>query len=164
MGNFKEELTRVEAFVFDVDGVFTDGGIVPLADGDFLRSYYAKDGYAVAYAVREGYKIAIITGGRGKTLEKRFEMLHVTKLYANCGDKEMALREFAAEQGLDLRNVVYMGDDIPDINPMMQVGMPGCPELAFWTASIASARIALAIFVTGKEVFMVAQIIKMSTA
>ncbi len=127
MGNFKEELTRVEAFVFDVDGVFTDGGIVPLADGDFLRSYYAKDGYAVAYAVREGYKIAIITGGRGKTLEKRFEMLHVTKLYANCGDKEMALREFAAEQGLDLRNVVYMGDDIPDLGVMRMVGLPVCP-------------------------------------
>ena len=47
MGNFKEDIAKVEAFVFDVDGVFTDGGIIPLADGDFIRKYYAKDGYAV---------------------------------------------------------------------------------------------------------------------
>lgn len=66
MGNFKEEIVRTEAFVFDVDGVMTDGGIIPTPDGDFIRRYDAKDGYALAYAVKLGYKVCIISGGRGR--------------------------------------------------------------------------------------------------
>ena len=81
MGNFKEDIVKTEAFVFDVDGVFTDGGITPFGD-DFIRRYYAKDGYAVSYASKLGYKICIITGGRGKWLQERFERLRVTKIYA----------------------------------------------------------------------------------
>ena len=69
MGNFKEDIARTEAFIFDVDGVMTDGGIIPTLDGDFIRRYNAKDGYALGYAVKMGYKVCIITGGRGKTLE-----------------------------------------------------------------------------------------------
>ena len=57
MGNFKEDIARCEAFVFDVDGVMTDGGIIPTADGDFIRRYNAKDGYALAYAVKHGYTV-----------------------------------------------------------------------------------------------------------
>ena len=86
MGNFKEDIVKTEAFVFDVDGVFTDGGITPFGD-DFIRRYYAKDGYAVSYASKLGYKICIITGGRGKWLQERFERLRVTKIYADCADK-----------------------------------------------------------------------------
>ncbi|MDR2912483.1 MAG: HAD hydrolase family protein [Alistipes sp.] len=127
MENFKEKLTRVEAFVFDVDGVFTDGDIVPLADGDFLRAYFARDGYAVTYAISEGYRVYIITGGRGKTLEHRFRMLKVTGLSSNVGDKCAAITELAEREGLDLSNVVYMGDDIPDLGAMRMVGLPVCP-------------------------------------
>lgn len=65
MGNFKEDIARCEAFVFDVDGVMTDGGIIPTPDGDFIRRYNAKDGYALAYAIKIGYKVCIITGGLG---------------------------------------------------------------------------------------------------
>lgn len=61
MGNFKEDIVKTEAFIFDVDGVMTDGGIMPLVDGDFIRKYYAKDGYAIVYALRMGYKVCIIT-------------------------------------------------------------------------------------------------------
>ena len=75
MGNFKEDIARCEAFVFDVDGVMTDGGIIPTPDGDFIRRYNAKDGYALAYAIKIGYKVCIITGGRGRTLENRLRML-----------------------------------------------------------------------------------------
>ena len=123
MGNFKEDIARCEAFVFDVDGVFTDGGITPFGD-DFIRRYYAKDGYAVSYASKLGYKICIITGGRGKWLQERFERLRVTKIYADCADKIAALREFLDEYGLDARNVVFMGDDIPDLECMRAVGIP----------------------------------------
>ena len=127
MGNFKEDIARVEAFVFDVDGVMTDGGIIPTADGDFVRRYDAKDGYAIAYALREGYKVCVISGGRGKMLENRLTMLGVTKMYLNCMNKIEALEEFLAENGLDRQSVIYMGDDIPDLECMMRVGIPVCP-------------------------------------
>ena len=127
MGNFKEDIARVKAFVFDVDGVFTDGSITPTADGDFLRTYYAQDGYAVAYAIQQGYRVCVISGGRGELLKRRFEMLKVEDTYFNCADKEQALAEFLAKYDLDAADVIYMGDDIPDLGVMRKVGIPVCP-------------------------------------
>ena len=116
MGNFKEDIARTEAFIFDVDGVMTDGGIIPTLDGDFIRRYNAKDGYALGYAVKMGYKVCIITGGRGKTLENRLRM-----------DKITAMREYFADEGIDPAHAIYMGDDIPDLECMREVGIPVCP-------------------------------------
>lgn len=128
MGNFKEDIARVEAIVLDVDGVMTDGGIIPTPDGDFIRRYDAKDGYAIASAIREGLKVCIISGGRGRMLENRLQMLGVTRFYLNCMDKVTAIREFVADYGVDLENVIYMGDDIPDLECMRLVGVPVCPS------------------------------------
>lgn len=127
MENFKEVIARTEAFVFDVDGVMTDGGIVPTADGDFIRRYSAKDGYALAYAVKVGYKVCIITGGRGRTLENRLRMLGIREYHIDCMDKIAVLRDFMAREGLDPAHVIYMGDDIPDLECMREVGIPVCP-------------------------------------
>lgn len=128
MGNFKEDIARVEAIVLDVDGVMTDGGIIPTPDGDFIRRYDAKDGYAIASAIREGLKVCIISGGRGRMLENRLQMLGVTRYYLNCMDKVTAIREFVADYSIDLENVIYMGDDIPDLECMRLVGVPVCPS------------------------------------
>lgn len=128
MGNFKEDVARVEAIVLDVDGVMTDGGIIPTPDGDFIRRYNAKDGYAIAAAIREGMKICIISGGRGRMLENRLQMLGVTRYYLNCMDKVKAIEEFSSEYDIDLENVIYMGDDIPDLECMRLVGVPVCPS------------------------------------
>lgn len=128
MGNFKEDIVKTEAFIFDVDGVMTDGGIMPLVDGDFIRKYYAKDGYAIAYALRMGYKVCIITGGRGATLDHRLKMLGITDVYLDCIDKISAMQDFFARHGLDPANVIYMGDDIPDLECMKAVGIPVCPS------------------------------------
>ena len=128
MGNFKEDIARTEAFVFDVDGVMTDGGIIPTLDGDFIRRYNAKDGYALAYAIKTGYKVCIITGGRGRTLENRLRMLGIRHFYIDCMDKITVLREYLANEGLDPQNVIYMGDDIPDLECMREVGIPVCPS------------------------------------
>ena len=114
MGNFKEDIARCEAFVFDVDGVMTDGGIIPTPDGDFIRR-------------KMGYKVCIITGGRGRTLENRLRMLGIDHFYVDCMDKITAIREYMAGQGLDPANVIYMGDDIPDLDCMREVGLPVCP-------------------------------------
>lgn len=127
MGNFKEDIALVEAFVLDVDGVMTDGGIIPTPDGDFIRRYNAKDGYAVAYALREGLKVCVISGGRGAMLENRLKMLGVTRYYLNCMDKVAAIEEFLTEHNLDREHVIYMGDDIPDLECMERVGIPVCP-------------------------------------
>ncbi len=138
MANFKEMLADVEAVVLDVDGVFTDGGIMPLPDGDFLRKYYAKDGYAVAYALRQGLRIYIITGGRGATLERRFKYLNVTELHLNCSDKASTLKDLLERNSLDADKVIFMGDDIPDVQCMNIVGIPVCPADAAAEAIEAS--------------------------
>ena len=127
MGNFKEDIALVEAIVLDVDGVMTDGGIIPTPDGDFVRRYDAKDGYAIASALREGLKVCVISGGRGRMLEHRLTMLGVSRMYLNCMDKVAAITEFMAENGLSREQVLYMGDDIPDLECMRVVGIPVCP-------------------------------------
>ena len=127
MGNFKEDIARCKAFVFDVDGVMTDGGIIPTIDGDFIRRYNAKDGYALAYAIKLGYKVCIISGGRGRTLEYRLKMLGVKDYYLDCMNKIAAMREYFAREGIDPAYTIYMGDDIPDLECMREVGIPVCP-------------------------------------
>ena len=128
MGNFKEDIALVEAIVLDVDGVMTDGGIIPTPDGDFIRRYDAKDGYAIASALREGLKVCVISGGRGRMLENRLTMLGVSRMYLNCMDKVAAIGEFMDDNGLTREQVLYMGDDIPDLECMRVVGMPVCPS------------------------------------
>ena len=105
----------------------TDGGIIPTLDGDFIRRYNAKDGYALGYAVKMGYKVCIITGGRGKTLENRLRMLGINRYYTDCMDKITAMREYFADEGIDPAHAIYMGDDIPDLECMREVGIPVCP-------------------------------------
>ncbi len=128
MGNFKEDIARIRAIVLDVDGVMTDGGIIPTPDGDFIRRYDAKDGYAIASALREGLFVFVISGGRGRMLENRLTMLGVTRMYLNCMDKVAAIEEIMSEYKLSIEEVLYMGDDIPDLECMRRVGMPVCPS------------------------------------
>ncbi len=127
MGNFKEDIAKVEAMVFDVDGVMTDGRIIPTAEGDFIRCYNCKDGYALAYAIRHGYRICIITGGYGAILERRLRMLGIKDFYIDCMDKISTLRDYMKKYDLKPEQVLYMGDDIPDLECMREVGMPVCP-------------------------------------
>ena len=127
MGNFKEEIAGIRAFAFDVDGVFTTGEITVFPNGDFIRTYNAKDGYSVALALRRGYRVAIISGGCGKTLETRFRMLNVTAIYTQVHDKIEVLKEFMAEHGLERSEVLYMGDDLPDIEAMRYCGLAVAP-------------------------------------
>ena len=131
MGNFKEDIVKTKAFIFDVDGVMTNGGITPIEGGtDFLRTYNAKDGYAIAYAIRRGYKVCVISGGHGNLLQSRLTRLGVTKMYLNCMDKIAAMQEFFAEFDMDPATTKYMGDDIPDYEVMQTAGFACCPTYA----------------------------------
>ena len=125
--NFKELLADVEAIVFDVDGVMTDGGIIPLADGDFIRKYNAKDGYALAYAVKHNCNIGVISGGFGKTLACRLNRLGIKHQYLGCLDKIAAIDDFIAKTGVKRENILYMGDDIPELEVLRYVGIPVAP-------------------------------------
>ncbi len=128
MANFKEDIALCKAFIFDVDGVMTDGGIMPIEGGkDFVRKYNAKDGYAIAYAVKRGYKVCVISGGFGNLLRSRLERLGVTRMYLGCVNKIESMKEFFADYDLDPQTTIYMGDDIPDLECMEQVGIPVCP-------------------------------------
>ena len=125
--NFKEIIAQTEALIFDVDGVMTDGKIIPIEGGDFIRCYYAKDGYALAYAVQHGYNICVISGGFGNNLQSRMRRLGIEHNYLGCMDKIAALNDFAAKTGVNLQNAIYMGDDIPDLECMRMVGIPVAP-------------------------------------
>ncbi len=127
MGNFKEDIARARALIFDVDGVMTDGGLIPLADGDFIRKYNTKDGYALSRALQKGYRIGVITFGRGPTLCRYMAAAGIRDLYTECADKPAAMHDFLSRYGLDPQEVVYMGDDIPDVACMREVGIPVCP-------------------------------------
>jgi 3-deoxy-D-manno-octulosonate 8-phosphate phosphatase (KDO 8-P phosphatase) len=123
----KEMFSRIRAFAFDVDGVMTDGKIIPIAGGDFIRCYYAKDGYALAYAVKHGCNVCVISGGFGDNLASRIKRLGIEHSYLGCMDKIAALHDFAAKTGVNLKNAIYMGDDIPDLECMREVGIPVAP-------------------------------------
>lgn len=127
MGNFKEEVAKIRAFVFDVDGVFTDGRILITPEGEFLREYSVRDGLAVVRAVQKGYPIGVISGGRGDQLRKRMEGLGIEHIYTGKDTKIGSLRHFSEQCGIPLDEMIYMGDDYPDIEPMRAVRLSTAP-------------------------------------
>lgn len=128
--NYKADLYKIKAFIFDVDGVFTDGGILCMPDGDLLRTHNAKDGYAVRSAVEAGYIVGIISGGRSQTIAFRMTQLGAKPedVYIGKHHKISCLQEIMERYSLNSDQIVYMGDDIPDIAPMRAVGLPCCPS------------------------------------
>jgi len=128
MANFKEELNFIKAFVFDVDGVFTDGKIYLTGEGAQIRNMNVKDGYAIHHAVKKGYKIGIITGGTCESIRYRFESLGVENIYISSHDKIEDYNNFLSKHNLTDKEVLYMGDDIPDYRVMKKVRIATCPN------------------------------------
>ncbi len=126
--NFKEKLNQITAFVFDVDGVLTNGNILLLPSGDMVRSMNTKDGYAMQLAVKKGYQIGIITGGKDQMVVERLKGLSITDVYLNSSNKIADYNDFLALYNLKDENVVFMGDDIPDVPVLKRAGLPCCPK------------------------------------
>lgn len=124
---FLEKLTDIAAFVFDVDGVLTNGTVLATNNGDLLRSFSIKDGYALQLAAKKGYKICVISGGRGLAMQKRFENLGVADVFFGVVDKAPVLQSFMVQNSLSPSQVLYMGDDIPDYEVMCRAGIAACP-------------------------------------
>ncbi len=127
MSNLKEQFNEIKAFAFDVDGVFTNGTVLLHPGGEFVRMMNIKDGYAVQYSVKSGYPVAIITGGYSRMVKKRFACLGVKDIYMHSDNKLKAYEDFRKKYNLDDRNILYMGDDLPDYEVMLRSGVPACP-------------------------------------
>jgi len=128
MENFKTKLTRVKAIVLDVDGVLTDGSVTLMPDGEQVRVMNIKDGYALQLAVKKGYKVAIISGGRSEMVRKRLNGLGITDIYLGAHTKIDVYKELLEIYSLTDDEILYMGDDIPDYEVMKRVGVPTCPN------------------------------------
>ena len=122
------DLQRIKAIIFDVDGVLSAETITLAADGEPLRTVNIKDGYAIQLAVKMGLRIVSLTGGKTEAVRLRYERLGVEDIYMGCAVKVKTYDEFLQKYQLTADEVMYMGDDVPDIEIMRRVGCPVCPQ------------------------------------
>lgn len=127
MNDLKSLLSGVTTFIFDYDGVMTDGTVYMDSNGDPLRTSNVKDGYAIQLASKLGYHLAVISGAVVTNITKRLNMLGVTDVFTGVPDKVVKLDEYMEQYHLTPNQIVYMGDDIPDLRVMHKVGVPACP-------------------------------------
>jgi 3-deoxy-D-manno-octulosonate 8-phosphate phosphatase (KDO 8-P phosphatase) len=128
MANFKEDLERVKAFIFDIDGVLSQQTITLNSFGVPNRTVNLRDGYALQLAVKKGYHIGIISGSSSKEYQKRLKILGVTDIYLKSRNKLDDFNTFLKKHNLNKSDLLYMGDDIPDFEVMKAVGIPVCPS------------------------------------
>jgi len=128
MSTINYDLTRIKALAFDVDGVLS-ADVIPLhPSGEPMRTVNIKDGYAIQLAVKKGLHIAIITGGRTDAVQKRFAGLGVSDLYLGSAIKIHDYRDFRDKHGLADEEILYMGDDVPDMEVMRECGLARCSQ------------------------------------
>lgn len=128
MSSINYDLTKIKAFVFDVDGVLSADVLFISAEGDPMRTVNIKDGYAMQLAVKKGYHIAIITGGNTEAVRIRFSRLGIEHIYMQAAIKMVNFVDFMQKTGLKPEEVMYAGDDIPDYEVMKVVGLPVAPQ------------------------------------
>jgi 3-deoxy-D-manno-octulosonate 8-phosphate phosphatase (KDO 8-P phosphatase) len=128
MTNFKEGLTKVKAFIFDIDGVLSLQTIGLNVFGVPNRTVNLRDGYALQLAVKKGYHIAIISGSNSKDYRKRLNQLGITDIYLNSRSKLLHYKHFRDKYSLSDSDILFMGDDIPDYEVMKAAGVPACPS------------------------------------
>ncbi|MFV8282043.1 KdsC family phosphatase [Christiangramia marina] len=126
--SYKEYLNQITTFVFDVDGVLTDGSLQISTKGELLRTMNTKDGYAMKMALKAGFTVCIISGGKNEGVRERLRGLGITDIYLGVDDKVEQMDEFFDIYDIKPEQVLYMGDDIPDYYPMKLVGLPCCPQ------------------------------------
>ena len=126
--NYKEYLEHITTFIFDVDGVLTDGTISLTTTGEMLRTMHTKDGFAIKTALLSGFNVCIISGGSNEGVRQRLQGLGVTDIYLGAHNKIEQMDDYMAMHDIKHENILYMGDDIPDYPVMKRVGLPTCPQ------------------------------------
>lgn len=130
MKNYKEKLHAIKAFIFDFDGVLSDGKVYVQRDGEMVRATNTKDGYALQYALRKGYRVAIISGGYADSMRLRYKDFPGMDIFLHVGNKIDLYHDYLKEHDLQPENVLVMGDDIPDYPMMKLAGVKCCPANA----------------------------------
>src|SRR3954463_7448164 len=125
--NVLELLKKVTTFVFDVDGVLTNGTILIMPNGLMARQMNIKDGYALQLAVKKNYHVVVISGGNSAEVKERMQLLGVKDVYMRIMDKKICLEEYMLVNNLRREEVLFMGDDIPDYKVMQHAGIACCP-------------------------------------
>lgn len=126
--SYKEIMNDITSFIFDVDGVLTDGSVFVTNEGEILRTMHIRDGYAMKAAIESGYKVCIISGGSNEGVRIRLQNLGITDIYLGTPDKVATFNEYTAVSKINPEQVLYMGDDIPDYHVMKLVGLATCPQ------------------------------------
>ncbi|MGN6647929.1 MAG: KdsC family phosphatase [Cytophaga sp.] len=121
------EFSEINTFIFDVDGVLSDGSVIAYESGEQVRRFYVKDGYAIEKALAAGYHIVIISGGEQESVRKRLKFLGITDVFLGVKDKLVLFNDYTKTRHIDPANILYMGDDIPDYKMLQLVGLPTCP-------------------------------------
>ncbi len=119
---------KINAFIFDVDGVFTDGSLHITENGEFLRKMYVRDGAALKMALRSGYRVAIITKGNSVGVRDRLQFLGADPVFDKVSNKAEILQEIESNHGIDPMKSVYMGDDLADLVVFDKVLLSACPK------------------------------------
>lgn len=127
MINYKEKLIDITTLIFDFDGVLSDGKVLVMPDGEQLRMSNVRDGYAIQLAIKKGLNIAIISGGRSVSMQKRFEALNVVDVFLGVDKKFDKYEAYLKSKNLTTDEVLYMGDDIPDYHVMKASALAVCP-------------------------------------
>jgi len=141
MESFLSKLKNITTFIFDVDGVLTDGSIFVTENGEQTRVFNIKDGYALQLAVKCGYNVCTVSGSRSKSQLYRLNSLGVTDVYMGIHTKIEKLKNYLEEKSINHENVLYMGDDIPDLAAMQTIGLPCCPADAVEEVKAISAYV-----------------------
>jgi 3-deoxy-D-manno-octulosonate 8-phosphate phosphatase (KDO 8-P phosphatase) len=122
-----ERFQNIKLFVFDIDGVLTDGALYVFADGEQVRKMNIKDGFALQLAVKKGYGLLVISGAHSEAVSKRLEKLGITDVLMKVSDKRETLTNYCKEKKIAIEDVLFMGDDIPDYSVMKIVGLACAP-------------------------------------
>ncbi|MBU0488690.1 MAG: HAD-IIIA family hydrolase [Bacteroidetes bacterium] len=126
MRNFRQLLPSITTMIFDCDGVLTNGTII-ITQTDQLRTMHVRDGYAMQYAIKKGYRIVILSGGRSESIRERLETLGIRDVFLGIERKIETFKDFVKQNDLSTDEILYMGDDIPDYEVMKQCGVACCP-------------------------------------
>lgn len=126
--SYKEIMNDITTFIFDVDGVLTDGTVHVSQTGEMLREMNIRDGFAMKAAIESGYNVCIISGGSNEGVRIRLRNLGITDIHLGSPDKVATFKEYINLYNIKPEQVLYMGDDIPDFHVMKLVGLPTCPQ------------------------------------
>ncbi|MCB0820430.1 MAG: HAD hydrolase family protein, partial [Bacteroidetes bacterium] len=123
-----DELKQIRLVIFDVDGVMTDAGMYYTESGDEFKKFNARDGIAIRRLNKAGFTTGVISHGiNRKLIERRCDLLGISKVYAGEEPKINVLSAWCEELGIKLSETAFIGDDINDLSLITEVGFSACP-------------------------------------